>query len=345
MAIDVCFGGEDWERIRRDYAAWWNHELGRPLVQVTGSNWSAERPWYPVEGFCSNYDLEMSAEEVIKLYSGHLEATRFYGDAFPRWWVNFGPGMLAGFLGARVHTVPETVWFEPVEDLAIDQLDLRFDPENAWWRRVQEITRCAVEQWGDQVQVGFTDLGGNLDVLASFRTTEGLIFDLYDAPETLDRLVPQVTEPWLKCYELQYELIRRQGLGTTPWAPIWSEGRCYMLQCDFGYMISPAMFERFVIPDLTTCCAHLDHGFYHLDGPGQIPHVDLLLEMPRLRGIQWIPGAGNADPRGLARAARADRRRRQALSGVRERQRRPRNRQDSGRARYVVGGIGRDDVR
>jgi len=40
------------------------------------------------------------------------------------------------------------------------------------------------------------------------------------------------------------------------------------------------------------CCAHLDHGFYHLDGPGQIPHLDMLLEMERLRGIQWIPGAG-----------------------------------------------------
>ena len=54
--------------------------------------------------------------------------------------------------------------------------------------------------------------------------------------------------------------------GTTAWAAIWSPGRCYMFQCDFGYMISTQMFERFVMPDLSTCFEHMDHAFYHLDG-------------------------------------------------------------------------------
>ena len=65
-----------------------------------------------------------------------------------------------------------------------------------------------------------------------------------------------------------------------------------MLQCDFSYMISPTMFERFVLPDLAACCEHLDYAFYHLDGKGQIPHLDMLLGIDRLRGIQWIPGDG-----------------------------------------------------
>ena len=69
-----------------------------------------------------------------------------------------------------------------------------------------------------------------------------------------------------------------------------------MLQSDFAYMISPEMFERFVLPDLTACCEYLDHGFYHLDGKGQIPHLDLLLSIERLWGIQWIPGDGQPPP-------------------------------------------------
>jgi hypothetical protein len=84
--------------------------------------------------------------------------------------------------------------------------------------------------------------------------------------------------------------------GTTCWSPVWSTGKTYMLQCDFSYMISPAMFGRFVMPDLTACCEHLDHGFYHLDGKGEIPHLDMLLSIPRLRGIQWIPGDGQPPP-------------------------------------------------
>ena len=56
------------------------------------------------------------------------------------------------------------------------------------------------------------------------------------------------------------------------------------------------MFERFVLPDLAACCEKLDYAFYHLDGKGQIRHLDMLLSLPHLRGIQWVPGDGNPPP-------------------------------------------------
>jgi hypothetical protein len=57
-------------------------------------------------------------------------------------------------------------------------------------------------------------------------------------------------------------------------------------------MISPQMFARYVMPDLEACCAAMDYAFYHLDGKGQLVHVDALLSLSRLRGIQWVPGYG-----------------------------------------------------
>jgi len=47
-----------------------------------------------------------------------------------------------------------------------------------------------------------------------------------------------------------------------------------------------------VLPNLTIRCNHLDHGFYHLDGKGQIRHLHLLLSTERLRAIQRIPKDG-----------------------------------------------------
>ena len=41
----------------------------------------------------------------------------------------------------------------------------------------------------------------------------------------------------------------------------------------------------------------LDHAIYHLDGPGQISHLDMLLEINELDGIQRSPG-DKAGPRG-----------------------------------------------
>jgi 5-methyltetrahydrofolate--homocysteine methyltransferase len=69
-----------------------------------------------------------------------------------------------------------------------------------------------------------------------------------------------------------------------------------MHQPDFSYMISPKMFERFVMPDLDAVFSAMDHAFYHLDGKGQIPHLDMLLSIENLCGIQWIPGGGQPPP-------------------------------------------------
>jgi len=288
MSINLHFTERDWERIERDWTAWWAGELDRPLVMIESLDQSAI--------WASDFPLDAPADEVIDHYQARLETTRFYGDAWPKWWPNFGPGICAGFFGALVHSVPGTVWFEPAEQLPSEGIHPRYDTDNVWWRRVRELTRTAVKRWGGQVSVGHTDLGGNLDILASLRTTQNLLFDLYDAPDQVARLVGEITRLWHCYYDELYAIIEEAGRGTTPWAAIWSPVRCYMLQSDFAYMISPPMFERFVLPDVAACCETLDHGFYHLDGRGQIPHLDMLLSLERLRGIQWIPGDGQPPP-------------------------------------------------
>ena len=292
MTLDIHFNEGDWQRIERDWAAWWAGELERPLVLMDEKVHPAGRTLPRLPKFAASFPLSMPAALVIDHVQANLEATHWYGDAFPKWWPNFGPGMMAGFLGAKVHSVPETVWFSPASDVPAAAVQPRYDAENVWWQRVRSLTTEAVERFGGAVAVGHTDLGGNLDVVASLRETQRLLYEVHDEPEQVDRLVSAVTGLWLRYYQELDALIAPAGRGTTPWAAIWSPKRCYMLQCDFSYMISPRMFERFVMPDLSACCDYLDHAMYHLDGKGEIAHLDMLLSLPRLRGIQWIPGAG-----------------------------------------------------
>jgi hypothetical protein len=294
--MKINFHEEDWARIERDWSAWWAGELERPMVWITTEDYAklADAPEAP--GYVTNLPNDMPLEEVVDRYQANLEATNFHGDAMPKWWLNFGPGIMAGFMGSQVIAAPDTVWFEPEGWTPIEQQQLAYDPDNFWWQRVYGLTKLAVERWGDRVAVAHTDLGGNLDILASFRGSQQLVLELYDAPEEVDRLIHQITSLWLHYYDELDAIIQKSGRGTTPWAAIWSPGRTYMLQSDFAYMISPKMFERFVMPDLQACCDHLDHGFYHLDGKGQIPHLDQLLSIQNLRGIQWIPGDGTPPP-------------------------------------------------
>ena len=137
-----------------------------------------------------------------------------------------------------------------------------------------------------------TDLGGAVDVVSVFRPGEALLMDLYDHPGEVRRLTWEAHEAWWRYFDEIDAVLRPGNPGYTSWAPIFSEEPYYMLQCDFCYMIGPEMFDEFVKPELAASCRRIPRAFYHLDGAGQLPHLDSLLTIPELKGVQWIPGSG-----------------------------------------------------
>jgi hypothetical protein len=62
------------------------------------------------------------------------------------------------------------------------------------------LTEAAVNFWGDRICVGFTDLGGNLDILSSLQTSQTLLFNLYDDPDTVKQISSEITHHWLRYY-------------------------------------------------------------------------------------------------------------------------------------------------
>jgi hypothetical protein len=60
-------------------------------------------------------------------------------------------------------------------------------------------------------------------------------------------------------------------------------------------MIGRGMFKDFVTDDLAAISSELGKTFYHLDGIGEIIHLDELLSISGIAGIQWIPGAGEPE--------------------------------------------------
>ena len=292
MPID--FDSKRWDKIKDEYSRWWKGELKRPLIHMTltGSTPDRKEPEYPFKGFSSHFEKSVSADKIIDMWDYNLSSQKFIGDGFPSVWPNFGPGVISAFMGACLANDENTAWFHPSRELKIHEIHWKYDSSNYWLNRIKDICKAGISRWQGNVQIGLTDLGGNLDIVSTFRPSEKLPMDLFDNPAEVKRLTWEAHDLWWKYYDEIHSVLRPVNPGYTAWAPIFSETPYYILQCDFCYMIGPDMFDEFVKPELEASCKKLSNAFYHLDGVGQLPHLDSLLRIKELKGVQWVPGAG-----------------------------------------------------
>jgi len=295
MAIDFTY--ERWEKVKADARLWWAGELGRPLLHTTadGADPGRDKPKALAEGVDPLYDLSVPAADIVDHWDWELSQVEYLGDSFPSVWPNFGPGVLAAYLGGEPEPRDWTVWFHPAERRELADLHFTYDPENVWVRRIKDVCRAAMQRWEGMVLVGMTDLGGTLDVLSTFRPADELLLDLCDHPDKVKRATWEIHKAWWQAYDDINSVLQPVNPGHTSWAQIYSKQTYYMLQCDFCYMIGPKMFDEFVKPELAACCERLANAFYHLDGVGQLPHLESMLRIEALKGIQWVPGTGVED--------------------------------------------------
>jgi len=296
MPID--FSAERWDAVRKTYSQWWAGELERPIIPVMMFGRDAGRPMPDAPLLCQPTcnDLTIPAQDLIDRIDYELSTYTYLGDAFPGFNMDcFGPGVIAALLGGRLDNSSGQVWFFPPDDRPITDIHFEYDPDNVWLKRIKDIYAAGMERWQGQVLMGMTDLGGNLDILSAFRPSERLLLDLYDHPDEVKRLTWEAHEMWHRFYDEFNAVLQPRNPGYSDWSGIYTDSPSYMLQSDFSYMISPRMFDEFVKPELEATCARLPNSFYHLDGVGQLAHLDSLLTIDDLDGVQWVPGDGKPD--------------------------------------------------
>jgi len=218
----------------------------------------------------------------------------FGGESMPALQPNWGPDQLAAFVGAEMTLVPEmdTSWITPAVSDWNQAAPFTIDSRNRWWSGIIELTRLAARECVGKFIISAIDIHSNVDCLSALRGPSQLCMDLIDDPEGVQRAARSIDDLYRPVYDAIYEAGGMAERGTTSWSDIWSAGRTQTVQSDFAYMVSPEHFRRFILPSLEYEMSCLDHVVYHMDGVGQIPHLDDLLAIPNLHTVQWVPGAG-----------------------------------------------------
>lgn len=306
------------EAAKEKFRNYWAHKnTGRPLMCVIARRPEVERysDGTPVEGgyldqICQGKYYNMPEElkwkdmddkyqdpqRIVDRYRYFCQTHAFLGESFPNLNIDFGPGSLASYLGSEIGFKEDTVWFNKCLDSWDSVPKLTFDPENKWFKKHLQLAKDCQALAGDDFYVDMPDLMENIDVLASLRGAQDILFDLLDEPEMIGERIQEVTDIYYEYYDRFYDVIKdEEGGNAYTVFQIWGPGRTVKLQCDFSAMMSPEDFRKYIQPSLRSQSENVDHVLYHLDGPAAIKHMDALMEIEGIDALQWTSGDAGPD--------------------------------------------------
>ncbi|MHA1914374.1 MAG: hypothetical protein ACW97V_08415, partial [Promethearchaeota archaeon] len=289
---------EDIEDAKNRLDAWWDHEIiDRPVISYYyPQNEDSIARFFDI--FFFGWKLAKNPdgiEESITDFEQRAKNLTFGGESVPSFIPYYGAGIMAAIFGVipKFHT--RTVWFNrptsPNDIVALLE-DVKLNANNQWYSRLLRVFEYAAKRSQGKYQISMTDLGGILDVLSSFLGPKEIILTMKRRPDIIDACREILLEKTLKVYDDIQNIISKYNDGCNSWLNVWNRKRWYPIQCDFCAMLNPTWFKKFALPDIAVQAEHMDYSIYHLDGPNALLHLDDLLSIPELTGIQWVPGDG-----------------------------------------------------
>ena len=290
---------EDWEKSKKRFEALWNREIiDRCCISITAPRDPAKiepeiLPDNPEDWLKYRTDGEL----ILKKRLFEFENTYFGGESFPQIFLNLGAAGHAGFFKGAKYYIENTVWFFPsIEEL--QERSLQFDENSMLYRKTIELAEYYTRESKGDFFVSMPDISGNADALAHLMGSENLMVDMIRNKVEVHRALGKIQDVWLKTSEEIFRITHKNNDGgsTIGWLSTWAPGRHGQMQSDMCVMISPPMFEEFIMPELKAQTQWMDRSTYHFDGMDQLKHLDQLLSLDRLDMIQWTAVAGQPSP-------------------------------------------------
>ena len=295
----------DWQQAEIRMQAWWEGEvLDRPALIVKAPKAGISRTeWDALQSPGGTppdqvMDWFTNVEQVVERGNRIIDSTFWGGEAFPILYP-VSTRMVAitsAYLGCpyTIDPISYTGWAESVIDDWESRDPIAYDPDNHWWQVSRELLNAAAQAAPGRYYVGLPDLNAPGQAVALLRDTQRLAFDLIDNPAPILPAIEEANQAWYRYWQAANGIVHQWIGGYFYWMGVWSDIASADLQCDFNVLISPQMFDTYFLPGLEQQTCWVERTIFHLDGPGAIAHLDSLLSLPRLNGIQWVPGDGSA---------------------------------------------------
>lgn len=280
----------DFETVQKRMLAWWHQAvIDRICIQVMAPKGEPREIPAPQ----TLRERWLDTEYVLTRAEEGMRCTYFGGDAFPMLMPNLGPDAFAAYLGAELEFHESTTWAKPLIDNWDEAPPLELDFSAQWWRKMEQMCTDALKFADGKFIVSLPDGHGGADCLAALRGQEALCLDFLDRPDVVADAMAKLDQATIDYYERLFPVYHEHQPGGTGFVRAWGPGKSATSQCDFLALVSPQMSREFIMEGIRAETEYLDHAVFHLDGPDALPHLDLLLDIPGIEAIQWVPGSGN----------------------------------------------------
>ncbi len=278
----------DWPEARQRLCALWEGRvLDRPCMAVrapSGRNITPPGEPATVE------DRWLDPDWLVARALAELEGTWWGGEAIPSFLINGG---WVVSLGGKPHFSIDTIWFDTFAVDFDEPSPFVYDPDDPWTRKHRTAYLALVEAAGkDDFLVGTPCILPANDLLSMHMGTEAFLISLLDRPEWMREAIVRGARGLLRARLELRDLVKDRHdfwYGNAGWMPFWAPEPYVGAQSDVSCMLSPRMFEDFVVPELDVHGNEAGAMWYHLDGGDARQHLPRLLSLPYMRVIQYVP--------------------------------------------------------
>lgn len=272
----------NWENKRKRYEQLWTRQNTTPLLYVTAPEdtiithdiGQSKSRWFDYEYHCK--DARNS-----------FENTYFGGDAYPYILPDLGYDPATAMLGLETVSNEVSSWAVHQDKLLSEFQDFLFDENNKLFQTmVEAVSYYANDAKNQDYIVGMIPFNTLYDGISSLIGPDKLCLEMIDNPKEVHRVAKGHFELFKKVYKVFEDLTLKYQHGSTNWLGVYSDIPWYYISNDFIVMLSEDFFKEFILETLIETVEFHPRTMFHLDGENAVRHLDALLSIEKLTGVQ-----------------------------------------------------------
>ena len=191
--------------------------------------------------------------------------------------------------GCEVFVSPasSSIWAERPDPSWASLDRVGFDPGDPWLRKLVECSNALRDHAAGRYPVSTPILRGVSDIATALLGPQRFVLELFDRPREIRELLARCAEIWQGVGRALVEACGDfHGGQCAGRRRVWTPGSCMLYQDDAAAMLSPCLFQEFILPVEHEILKDYGHTMIHTHSGTLRIMIDGLLSLPALHAIE-----------------------------------------------------------